>query len=237
MTTARHRSALVILALTATSCAPEAATIEGDQVEGLYRFFFYFAAVIFVVVAGLIAFNIIRFRERRGDDSLPEQVHTNVALEILWFSVPTVIVIVLFIASFGVLNDVNEEASSAEAPVVVEVEAFQWGWRFTYPGGTQIESLPDAPAEIVLPTRTPIVFELASQDVIHSFYVPRFLIKRDVVPGRANRIDVTIDEAGTYGGKCAEFCGLLHDRMDFSIEAVPLGAFQRWLNEQATEGP
>ncbi len=232
MTPARRTSAAACLLLLA-ACAPEAASEEGGKVAGLYQIFFYVAVVIFVSVAGLIGWSIIAFRDR-GDSDEPTQFHTKLGLEILWFAIPTVIVIVLFILSTGVLGEVNEETPEG-AGVVVEVQGFQWGWRFTWPDGTSLDSLPDDPATIYLPTRTPITFELKSQDVIHSFYVPRFLIKRDVVPGRNNRIDLTIEDEGTYGGKCAEFCGLLHDQMDFTIQAVPQDEFEDWLSGLGSE--
>ncbi|MGH2755589.1 MAG: cytochrome c oxidase subunit II, partial [Actinomycetota bacterium] len=117
----------------------------------------------------------------------------------------------------------------------VTVEGFQWGWRFAYDSGVTLESLPDSPADVVLPLGEPIAFRLESPDVIHSFYIPRLLMKRDVVPGRTNRIDVVLDEAGTYGGKCAEFCGLLHHQMEFTISAVPAAEFEEWLNDQMAE--
>lgn len=226
MTPARRTSVAVCLLFLA-ACAPEAASEEGSRVAGLYQVFFYVAAAIFVLVAGLIGWSIIAFRDR-GDSDEPVQFHAKLGLEVLWFAIPTVIVIVLFILSAGVLGEVNDETPEG-AGVLVEVQGFQWGWRFTWPDGTTIDSLPDDPATIYLPTQTPITFELTSQDVIHSFYVPRFLIKRDVVPGTDNRIDLTINDEGTYDGKCAEFCGLLHDQMDFTIEAVPEDEFEDWL--------
>lgn len=203
----------------------------------LYDLFLYIAAGIFVLVAGLLAYNILRFRDPDPDArteagaELPKQFHTNLKLEIMWFAIPTIIVAFLFVSSIAVLGDVNEMEDDA---VVVEVTAFQWGWRFEYEG-VSLESLPDSPATVVLPVGLPLAFELDSPDVIHNFSVPRFLIKRDVVPGQTNRIDITIDQPGTYRGACAEFCGLLHARMDFDIEAVPVDEWRDWLTTQGEE--
>jgi cytochrome c oxidase subunit 2 len=208
-------------------CAPEAVTEQGEGVAGLYRLFSIVAAVIFVIVASLIAWSILRFRARPGDEGLPEQVHTNVKLEILWFAIPTLIVIGLFISSTGVLQDINKEAE--EPAVEIDVTAFQWGWRFEYADIGTLDSLPDEPAELVLPVGEPITFHLTSRDVVHSFYIPRFLIKKDANPGRENQIDVTIEEPGTYGGVCAEFCGLLHSKMNFSVKAVSPDEFDEWV--------
>lgn len=229
MTRRRLLSIFAVLCAFLSGCAPEAVTEQGKSVNDLYRLFSVVAAVIFIVVASLIAWSIVRYRAKPGDDGLPEQIHTNVKLEVLWFAIPTLIVIGLFVASSGVLGEVNEEAE--EPSVEIDVTAFQWGWRFDYSGGGRIDSLPDRPAKIVLPVGETVTFNLTSRDVVHSFYVPRFLLKKDANPGQENRIDITIDEAGTYGGVCAEFCGLLHSQMDFSIKAVPADEYDEWLNE------
>lgn len=232
MTPARRAAAAVIILCLVPACAPEAVSEQGEGIGSLYNFFAIVAAIIFVVVAGLIAWSIVRYRDRDGSGEEPPQVHTNLKLEILWFAIPTVIVAVLFFLSMDRLSAVNDE--EPEPGVTVSVEGFQWGWRFTYDDGVTIESLPDEPAELVLPAGESIAFELESTDVIHSFYIPRLLMKRDVIPGRTNRIDVVFDEPGTYGGKCAEFCGLLHDQMDFSVSAVTGDEFEAWLDDQAS---
>ena len=112
-------------------CAPQPVNSQGQEVKGLYDLFSIVAAVIFVLVAGLIAWSILRYRAKPGDNDLPDQFHSNVKLEILWFAIPTVIVIGLFVSSAVVLDRINDEA---EVPTVINVEGFQWGWRFTYEG-------------------------------------------------------------------------------------------------------
>lgn len=223
-------STLVVIA----GCTPEPITSQGDQVSGLYNLFGVAAVVIFVVVAGLIGWSLIRYRARPGDEELPSQFHTNLGLEITWFAIPQVIVIGLFIATAIVLNNVNEEAD--DPAVTVAVEAFQWGWRFEY-GGTDVSitGIPQDPAQIVLPAGQPITFVLNSEDVVHAFYIPRFLTKRDVIPGKENRFSVTIEEEGTYRGHCAEFCGLLHDQMPFTVEVVSVDSFESWLQQRGDE--
>lgn len=219
-------AALVVLA----ACAPESVTEQGKDVNRLYDFFSVAAAVIFTITAGLIAWSIARYRGRAGDD-LPEQWHSNVPLEIFWFAVPSVIVVVLFLFSMSSLDVVDEQTDDPQ--VTVAVEAFQWGWRLSYEEEDVVISgtAQDQP-EIVLPVDETVSFELTSADVIHSLYIPKFLFKRDAIPGRTNRFEVTIDEPGTYDGKCAEFCGLLHEDMNFTITAVERAEFDRWLDEQ-----
>ncbi len=204
------------------------------MVKTLYDVFTIIAAVIFVIVAGLIAWSIVRYRAKPGDNELPEQFHSNVKLEILWFAIPTFIVIGLFVVSALALGTVNDEADDPAA--VVKVQGFQWGWRFDYEGSdVSITSRPDEPAQISLPVGEPVTFVITSNDVQHSFYIKEFLVKRDAVPGRENRLPVTIQEEGTYGGVCAEFCGLLHYDMPFIINAVPADEYETWLEDQASE--
>ena len=226
--------AAAFVPLIVPACTPEPITSQGEQVSDLYTIFSVIAAVIFVVVAGLIGWSLIRYRARPGDDELPPQFHTNLKLEITWFAIPQAIVIGLFIATAFVLVDVNDEAD--DPAVTVDVEAFQWGWRFGY-GGTDVSiiGIPQDPAEIVLPVNEPITFVLNSNDVVHAFYIPKFLNKRDVIPGKENRFSVTIQEEGTYQGFCAEFCGLLHDRMPFTVQAVSSASFESWLEGQGDD--
>ena len=231
----RVRLAVVAAAVAGTAaCAPEAIGDQGAAVKDLYDVFFYVAAGVFAVVAGLIGWSILRFRKRPDDPTAAPQTKHHLALEITWFAIPTAIVVVLFVLSASTLGDVNDE--HPDPVVTVRVDAFQWGWRFVYEGeAVVVEGLPEDPARIVLPVDEPLRFDLRSSDVVHSFYVPRFLLKRDAVPGTTNRIDYVIREEGTYGGACAEFCGVLHDRMPFTIEAVTMEEFEGWLAERRTE--
>ena len=229
----RVRFVAVVAAAGPAACAPDPIGGQGAAVKDLYDVFFYVAAVVFTVVAGLIGWSIVRFRKKPGDDGLPPQTKHNLALEVTWFAIPTVIVIGLFVLSAGALRQVNEE--HPDPYLTVTVDSFQWGWRFTYEDeAVVIEGLPDRPAEVVVPVGEPLRFDLESSDVVHSFYVPRFLVKRDMIPGETNRIDYTIEEEGTFTGECAEFCGLLHDRMLFTLEAVPVDEFESWLADQRT---
>jgi cytochrome c oxidase subunit 2 len=229
--TRKTAAALVLLALAAGACLPQAGTAQGREIADLYGFFAVLAAIIFVITAGLIAWSIIRYRARPGDDELPSQFHSNVRLELVWFAIPTAIVIVLFITSLTTLNEVDDR--NEDPAVTVEVEAFQWGWRFTFEdAGVTVAGTSLDPPEIYLPVDQSIAFLLTSDDVQHAFYVPQFLMKRDVIPGRENRIDVVIEQPGHYGGECAEFCGLLHADMTFTINAVSQQEFETWLDDQ-----
>jgi cytochrome c oxidase subunit 2 len=113
------------------------------------------------------------------------------------------------------------------------VTGYQWGWEFTYAEtGVVINGTVADPATVPLPVGRTIAFEIRSADVVHSFNIPTFLIKRDAVPTRVNRFDVVIEQAGTYAGQCGEFCGLLHAEQLFEIDAVDAAAFDAWLADQ-----
>ena len=225
--------AVAVVAVLLAGCAPAAATVEGDGVKRLYDLFLVVGALIFLLVAGLIGWSIVRYRAR-PDGQLPVQTAANVKLELIWWALPTILVIVLFILTAGVLNRVDARVADGES-LVVRVTGFQWQWRFAYEeAGVAITGTPDEPPVMVLPVDRTITFLFESPDVQHAFYVPTFLFKRDVVPGIENRVDLTIQEPATYTGQCAEFCGLLHDQMVFSIRAVSGEEFDAWLADRET---
>lgn len=229
-----HRAAaLACLAILTTACVPEAATSQGRDVAWLYNIFMLASAGVFVIVIGLLTWSIIRYRGQPGRDvEMPTPTRGNVTLEVIWWSLPAALVVVLAVLTVGVLGQVD--AREDDPGVVVRVHAFQWGWEFTFPDADVVVSGTAAdPPRIELPTGETIAFEITSQDVVHSFWIPRFLIKRDAVPNRPNRFDVVIEEQGTYGGQCGEFCGLLHARQRFEINAVSSDAFDAWLEQQA----
>jgi len=214
---------------------PAAATSQADEVAWLYSVFMAAAGAVFVTVAGLITWSVVRYR-RSGRDDLPAQTAGHLRLELVWWAVPTALVIVLFAVSVGVTATVDRRADDEDDPLVVEVQGFQWGWEFRYVDADRVVvGFAEESPELVLPVGREIVLELRSSDVIHSFYVPHFLVKRDVVPGLDNRIDLTITEVGTYTGQCAEFCGLHHGEHRFSIRAVPPAEFAAWIGAPATE--
>jgi cytochrome c oxidase subunit 2 len=186
-------------------------------------------------VSGLILWATIRYRRRPGDDDLPPQFREHLGLEIAYTLIPILIVVGLFVLTYRTETTVEDLVAAPAA--TVRVEAFNWSWRFTYEdSGATVFGTPDDPPEAVLPVGRPVRFLLTSPDVIHSFFVPDFLFKRDAIPGRTTMFDLTIDRPGTYQGRCAEFCGLDHWRMRFTIRAVPPAEFEAWLAEQAA-GP
>ena len=222
----------------------EVVTTEGIASAGLYLPIFLIAVIIFIIVEGLLLYLILRYRKRSKGDDLPEQTHGNNLLEIIWTAIPLVTVFVLFVVSTNVLmNDV--EAKSDDHGAVVDVQAFRFGWIFDYmdpatldeeAGAYEPLGVPtisgggrEGAPEMTLPVGEPVLIRLTAADVIHSWYVPAFFFKRDAIPGRVNEFEITIEEPGIYGGQCAEFCGLAHGDMFFSVNAVPVDEYDAWV--------
>jgi cytochrome c oxidase subunit 2 len=233
---------LLLLAGAGAGCgsrfgAPDPATSQGSDVLGLWRVLMITGIGVGAVVIGLLAWTIVRHRRPRagsGGAELPPQIRENIPLEVAYTAVPLVIVAVLFAVTMRVQRPVTR--LSANPGLRVEATAFQWGWRFAYPA-QDVTVLGDSntPPTLVLPLSVTTRLELASPDVIHSFYVPSFLQKQDVIPGTTEEIDVTPTRVGRFAGYCAEFCGLDHARMTFDVEVVTQPEFEQWLAERQQE--
>ena len=222
---------------------PEPATAQAKQISDLYTIVFVIAVIIFFTVEGLIVWSVIRYRRRPGDDELPPQTHGNNLAEVIWTVIPTVIVIFLFIVSWQTLNSV--EARSPNPELQVRAVAGQFQWTFEYlPADGDADSEPlfsitaaegDPAKRLHLPAGQTTRLYLESPDVIHAFYVPQFLFKKDVVPGIVNEFDVTLDadDAGqTFNGQCAELCGTGHRIMTFQVQALAPPDFATWYAAQ-----
>jgi cytochrome c oxidase subunit 2 len=225
-------------------------TDRGVATKQLYDIVFYIGVAIFVVVELLIVYTVFRYRRRPGDDALPAQTHGNNLVEVIWTAIPTAIVLFLFALSWQTLNTVE-----AKTPTDLHVRAVaaQFQWRFDYLSGPESDNPSEKPTVLfsqlvpvgpdgglVLPVGKPVHISLSSPDVIHAFYVPKFLFKRDVVPGKTNEFDFTVEEPGTYRGQCAELCGTFHGSMIFEVNALPQADFDAWYAaaiEQANATP
>lgn len=212
---------------------PNPATTQGEEVSGIYPLIFWVAVAVFFLVEGLLVIIVLRFRRRPTDPDLPTQTHGHNLLEVLWTLIPALIVTFLFWQTVERLGKIQALSDSPPA-VVVDVTGFQWQWTFDYPnqGNLSFTGTGTTGPEMVVPTNESVRIRLHSRDVIHSFYVPLFNYKLDVIPGRVNEFEITIDEPGSYGGQCAEFCGLGHADMFFSVRAVSRAEFEAWVVQQ-----
>jgi cytochrome c oxidase subunit 2 len=208
---------------------PPPATVQAHQTLYLWQAVFVTAVVVALIVWGLIIWSIVAYRKRGNEASLPKQTQYHIPLEITYTVIPVLIVSVIF---FFVVRAENTIDSTKATPAVwVKVEGFQWGWRFTYlnpqgqPLGNPIVGDQSDQPVLTLPAGETVRLSLVSDDVIHSFYVPAFLFKRDVIPRVNNVVELYIDRTGTFQGHCAEFCGLDHAFMNFVVKAVPKDQF------------
>jgi len=194
--------------------------------QGLFTLYMIIAGVVAALVLGTMAYAIIRYRRRDG--ATAKEVRGLKPLEGAWIAVIAVIVVVLLVSTFRTEDRVV--AISGDPAQTVRVHAFQWGWRFAYPGtGIAITGNRRRLPTLVMPAEVPVRIELTSRDVIHSFWVPELRFKRDAFPDRTTTFDLVVDPGVTTTGRCAEFCGLDHDNMDFQVVSMPQSEFERWL--------
>jgi cytochrome c oxidase subunit II len=225
--------AALALALLVAGCAPQSVTTQGDAARFAYNFFLWTAAGVFVLVSGLVVWSVIRYRRR--DDELPKQIHGSNKLELTWTILPFILVLILFAVTLSAQNKVLHR--SAAPGVTIKVTAFQWSWQFDYErSGAQVIGEPKAPPTMVVPVGEPIRIRLVSADVVHAFYIPKTLFKRQAIPGTVNLFDLTFDQTGTFHGQCTVFCGLDHTDMQFDVRVVSQSEFQSWL-QSAKKAP
>ncbi|HEV3225629.1 MAG TPA: cytochrome c oxidase subunit II [Acidimicrobiales bacterium] len=229
----RRRLAVVAGAVLLAGCelpsfgAPDAASREGGDALSLWKGFIVTAIVVALIVYALIAYAAIRYRRR--DDTLPNQKAANHRMEIIYTVTPVLIVAVLFGVSGYVENRLT--ANTHNPPMTVNITGFQWGWKFEYPGQhvTVISADEQKTPELDLPVDQKVQLVLRTNDVNHSFWVPNFLEKRDLIAGVDNKLDITPNKIGRYDGRCAEFCGLDHWRMNFVVNVVSQSDFSHWV--------
>lgn len=200
----------------------------GIEIDKLQDLTIYLGIGVGVVVFALLAYILLRFRHKPGAP-VPQQVHGNTTLELAWTLIPALLIAIIAVPTVRTIF-----ATQAEAPedaLTVEVIGYQWWWEFRYPmenGDTVVTA-----NEIHVPVGRPVELEITSADVIHSFWVPQMGGKRDLIPGRTNRIVFTPLEAGVYLGQCAEFCGDSHALMKMRLIAHEPDEFNSWLANEA----
>jgi cytochrome c oxidase subunit 2 len=215
---------------------PRGITDQAKDMRELWTWSVIAALIVGIVVWALIGYAVVRFRKR--SDELPKQTAYNLPLEIVYTIIPFLIIAGLFF--FTVRTQDRVVARSNHPDVTIDVNAFKWNWQFVYPeakgqDGTPVNTIgtTDEIPILVLPTDRTIRFQVASADVIHSFWVPEFLFKLDVIPGnengRNNVFQVTVRKQGAYVGRCAELCGTYHAFMNFEVRAVTPQKYNAYL--------
>jgi cytochrome c oxidase subunit 2 len=191
---------------------------------GLLQMSMWIAIVIGTLVALLLVYAIIRFKAKGNETTIPKQIHGNHSLEIIWTLIPILILVVVAIPTVKAIFATQQ--ANAAADMTVRVVGHQWWWEFQYPEKFTVGN------ELVIPVGKPVNFELTSDDVIHSFWVPKLGGKMDVIPGRINHMWLQADEPGLYFGQCAEFCGASHAKMRFRVKAVTQADYDSWVKDR-----
>jgi cytochrome c oxidase subunit 2 len=211
--------------LTNIELMPEQASLQAIPIDDLFRLDFIAIAILFSLIVGLMVYSIIVFRRRKGDDSDGPHIEGNTRLEVVWTLVP--LLFVLFLAYYG--SAVLGKTMAADPkPLRVEVIGSQWSWRFEYPDYGIIST------DLILPVNKQALLILSSTDVIHSFWVPEFRVKQDLLPGEGfeRELRITPIETGDYKVRCAELCGKNHYAMLAPVKVLSQAEFDAWVQSQ-----
>ena len=216
--------------------APEAATEQGPRIESLWYGAWIAVSVVGIFTAALIIYAAVRYRRKEGDGA-PKQMRYNVPLEVMYTLVPLVMILGFFF--FTARDQIELTKVSANPDNTIGVVGFRWSWAFNYTeegvydvGTADYEDIPT----LYLPVDESVVFELQSPDVIHSFWIPAFLMKMDVFPDRLNKFEVTPNKVGTFAGRCAELCGVDHARMLFRVKVVERPEYEAHIEKLRAAG-
>ena len=221
-------TALVIVAsiilyfiLRAIYTLPIAASAEAGPIDQMFTGHFIAIAFLFSLIMVFMLYAAVAFRRRPGDEEDGPHIHSNTTLEILWTVIPTFVVL-----GFGIWGTItlNGLVSAKENEMVIQVIGQQWSWNFAYPEQEGLTS-----PTLVLPVDRTIVLEMESKDVLHSFWVPEFRVKQDLVPGRTTTLRITPTQLGDYKLRCAEICGTSHTTMLADVQVVTTAGFNTWV--------
>lgn len=219
-------SVLTFLGLQAVGLMPVQASAQAEIVDWMFTLEIAVISFLFALIVVPLFYSLIVFRRKPGDDGEGEHIEGNTRLEVTWTVIPLFIVLVFAYLGAITLGQTRRLDPNA---MVVNVTAFQWAWRFEYPEyGIKTNQL-------YLPVNRQVVLKMQSPDVIHSFWVPEFRIKQDIVPGRITEYRITPVQIGTYKVRCAELCGASHAYMEAPVVVVSQEDFKKWAQETAAK--
>ena len=223
---------------------PRAVSEGGQRVTDLWVGSWIAVLAVGALTWGLMLYAAVRFRKRKGDETLPVQLRYNVPMELLYTVIPVLMVAVFF--WYTARDESALVRTTATPDVTISVVAKQWSWDFNYVDsdvhetGVHVDpSDPNARDEmpvLYLPVNKRTEFVLNARDVIHSFWVPQFLMKMDMIPGKTNKFQIVTTQTGTFQGKCAELCGAYHSQMLFMVKIVPQAEYDAAMQRFADEG-
>ena len=217
---------LMFLGLNAAPLMPVEASSQAREIDWMWKSQEIAISILFAIIVAPLFYSLVVFRRKKGDTSDAEHVEGNTRLEITWTIVPLIIVVAFSVLGAGNLANTIRPSSN---PLVVHVTGFQWAWKFDYPEyGITTD-------QMYLPVNRAIDLKMESNDVIHSFWVPEFRVKQDLVPGRVTELRITPILTGDYKVRCAELCGTGHYRMEQPVVVVDQAGFDTWVAERRKE--
>jgi cytochrome c oxidase subunit 2 len=220
--------------------SPHGVTAQNHWMRELWHYSFWFALPVALVVIIPLAWIILRYRARPDGARTPAQFQYHIPIEAAYTIIPLIIVAVIFGFAYNAENKVN--AVSKAPAVKIEIQGFQWGWRFIYPNGHQevgtVSNALDINSEsnlpiLYMPANETVQLHLVSDDVVHTFYVKEFLFNRDLIPGINNNVDLNVNRTGTFYGQCNNICGQYHAYMKFLVKVLSPGDYDSWYAQQA----
>lgn len=213
----------LIVGLDAAHLMPVEASVQAEEIDWMWKLQEIAMSFLFSLIVVPMAYSLVVFKRRKGDTEDAEHVEGNTRLEIAWSVIPLIAVLVFSVLGAG--NLANTIRPSANA-MVIRVTAFQWAWKFDYP------EYEFSSTEMYIPVNKAINLKMESSDVIHSFWVPEFRVKQDLVPGRVTELRFTPILTGNYKVRCAELCGTSHYKMEQPVVVVSDAEFAAWAAEQ-----
>ena len=213
----------LVVAGVATQMHPIEASLQSVSIDWLWHWEIMAISFLFSLIIVPMIYSMVVFRRKKGDTTDAEHMEGNTALEITWTVIPLIVVLVLAYMGAYSLGETRRVDPNA---IVVKVKAQQFTWTFEYPNTGIISK------ELHLPVNQQVVLQMESADVIHSFWVPEFRVKQDVVPGRVTEYRITPTLVGTYKVRCAELCGMSHYAMESLVLVDAQADYTAWINQQ-----
>ncbi|HET9909492.1 MAG TPA: cytochrome c oxidase subunit II [Anaerolineales bacterium] len=219
-------SVLTFFGVYAADLMPVAASMQAGYIDWMWNIELIAMSFLFALIVVPMFYSFVVFRRKEGDTTDAEHVEGNTTLEIVWSIVPLFLVVI-----FAYLGAVNLADTLREDPnaMVVKVTGIQWSWSFEYP---PIDGVTVVSDELHIPVGKQVLLQMTSKDVIHSFWVPEFRVKQDLVPGRITELHITPIQEGDYKVRCAELCGTSHYSMEKPVIVSTQEEFDAWLSEQ-----
>jgi cytochrome c oxidase subunit 2 len=217
---------LTYIGLNSADLMPVAASAQATPIDQMWNLELIFMSFFFALIVVPMAYSLIVFRRKKGDTSDAEHMEGNTSLEITWTVIP--LFIVMAFAYLGAVNLAETRRVDPDA-IVVKVTGIQWSWKFEYPPVDGVSVVSD---ELHLPAGKQVLLQMTSLDVIHSFWVPEFRVKQDLVPGRITELRITPTLEGNYKVRCAELCGTSHAYMEKPVVISTQEGFDGWMAEQ-----